>query len=136
MTYLLDTGVWLRAVNQRQTIPSGALRVLQAPRATFGLAAISLWEVGKKVQVGKLPLPKDLAGWFADALAPNLERMSAWHNPGGRLASAAVQTLMPVATAAVLGFAFLLAGQAPGAAPKPVSPPPDLPISLSAFGRG
>jgi PIN domain nuclease of toxin-antitoxin system len=49
------------------------LRVLQAPRALFGLAAISLWEVGKKVQVGKLPLPKELPLWFADALAPNLQ---------------------------------------------------------------
>jgi PIN domain nuclease of toxin-antitoxin system len=71
--YLLDTGVWLRAVNQPQTIPSGPLRLLQTPREIFGLAAISLWEIGKKVQIGKLPLPKDLAGWFADALAPNIE---------------------------------------------------------------
>ena len=73
MKYLLDTGVWLRAVNEAQTIPTSALRLLQAPREMYGLAAISLWEVGKKVQSGKLPLPKDLPGWFADALAPNLE---------------------------------------------------------------
>lgn len=73
MKYVLDTGVWLRAVNQPTTIPTDALRVLRAPREMFGLAAISLWEIGKKVQVGKLRLPKDLAGWFADALAPNLE---------------------------------------------------------------
>jgi PIN domain nuclease of toxin-antitoxin system len=71
--YLLDTGVWIRAVNQPQTIPAAVLRLLQAPREFFGLAAISLWEVGKKVQLGKLPLPKDLPLWFADALAPNLE---------------------------------------------------------------
>lgn len=73
MKYLLDTGVWLRAVNRPHTIPRRVLRVLQTPRETFALAAISLWEVGKKVQVGKLALPKDLAGWFADALAPNIE---------------------------------------------------------------
>ena len=49
------------------------MRVLQAPRALFGLAAISLWEVGKKAQVGKLPLPKEICPCgFADALAPNL----------------------------------------------------------------
>ena len=71
--YLLDTGVWLRAVNEAQTIPGGVLRLLKAPREMYGLAAISLWEVGKKVQSGKLPLPKDLPGWFADALAPNIE---------------------------------------------------------------
>ena len=73
MRYLLDTGVWLRAVNQPQTIPPAHLRLLQTPREIFGLAAISLWEIGKKVQIGKLHLPKDLPGWFADALAPNID---------------------------------------------------------------
>lgn len=73
MKHLLDTGVWLRAVNQPQTIPADALRVLGTPREMFGLAAISLWEVGKKVQIGKLSLPKDLQAWFTDALAPNIE---------------------------------------------------------------
>ena len=76
MRHLLDTGVWLRAVNQPQTIPAGALRLLQTPREMFGLAAISLWEVGKKVWAGKLPLPKDLPAWFADALAANIELLA------------------------------------------------------------
>ena len=71
--YLLDTGVWLRAVNEPQTIPAGTLHLLDRTHETYGLAAISLWEVGKKVQIGKLILPKDLSGWFADALAPNIE---------------------------------------------------------------
>lgn len=73
MKHLLDTGVWIRAVNQPHTITPAVLRVLLAPHEMFGLAAISLWEVGKKVQVGKLPLPKDLPLWFAAALAPNLQ---------------------------------------------------------------
>ena len=73
MKYLLDTGAWLRAVSRAHTIPARVLRMLRDPHETFGLAAISLWEIGKKVQVGKLSLPKDLAAWFADALAPNLE---------------------------------------------------------------
>ena len=73
MRHLLDTGVWLRAVNEPQTIPPRALRLLQMPREMYGLAAISLWEVGKKVQCGKLHLPKDLPAWLADALAPNIE---------------------------------------------------------------
>ena len=55
------------------TIPTRVLRVLQAPRETFGLAAISIWEVGKKVQIGKLSLPKDPPGWFGHALTPNIE---------------------------------------------------------------
>lgn len=73
MTHLLDTGVWVRAVNQPSTLPAAVLRLLQKPRTTFGLAAISIWEVGKKVQIGRLPLPKELPLWFADALAPNLD---------------------------------------------------------------
>ena len=73
MKYLLDTGVWLRAVNEPQTIPADTFRLLHTPREMFGLAAISLWEVAKKVQIGKLLLPKDLAAWFADALAPNVD---------------------------------------------------------------
>jgi PIN domain nuclease of toxin-antitoxin system len=64
--------VWLRAVS-RAAHRARARRLLEAPRQTFGLATISIWEVGKKVQIGKLALPKDLAAWFADALAPNIE---------------------------------------------------------------
>jgi PIN domain nuclease of toxin-antitoxin system len=71
--YLLDTGTWLRAVSRADTIPTRVLRLLRDPHEIFGVAAISLWEIGKKVQVGKLSLPKDLAAWCADALAPNLE---------------------------------------------------------------
>ena len=73
MTHLLDTGVWVRAVNQPQSIPAAVLRILQAPRGLFGLAAISLWEIGKKVQMGRLALPKELPLWLADALSGNLQ---------------------------------------------------------------
>ena len=71
--YLLDTGVWLRAVNEFQSIPPKVLGLLTAPKEMYGLAEISVWEVGKKVQSNKLALPKDLPGWFADALAPNID---------------------------------------------------------------
>src|SRR5260221_6243051 len=72
VTYLLDTGVWLRSVSRAHTIPSGVLSIVKKADELFGLPAISLWEIGKKVQAGKLHLPKDLSGWFADALTPNL----------------------------------------------------------------
>jgi len=72
VTYLLDTGVWLRSVSREHTIPPDVLAILKMREELFALPAISLWEIGKKVQVGKLPLPKDLPGWFADALTPNL----------------------------------------------------------------
>lgn len=69
---MLDIGVWLRGVNQVETIPTETMTILRRREVAFGLSAISLWEVGKKVQIGKLKLPKDLAGWFADALAPDV----------------------------------------------------------------
>lgn len=72
VNYLLDTSAWLRGVNQEYTVPSATLSLLRKRDELFGLAAISLWEVGKKVQSGKLPLPKDLPAWFSHALAPNI----------------------------------------------------------------
>ena len=73
MRYLLDTGVWIRAVNEPDSVPASVLRLLKTPREIYGLAAISLWEVGKKVQLKKLMLPKELSGWLRDALASNIE---------------------------------------------------------------
>jgi PIN domain nuclease of toxin-antitoxin system len=70
--FLLDTGVWLRSVSREQTLPQDILAIVKKPGESFALPAISLWEIGKKVQAGKLPLPKELSGWFADALSPNL----------------------------------------------------------------
>lgn len=68
MTYILDTGVWLRSVINPETIPGPERRILTAAGTTFGLSAYSLWEVAKKAQKGKLALPKELSSWFEDAL--------------------------------------------------------------------
>lgn len=68
MTYLLDTSVLIRAALAPNTIPSAELKILGAANAVFGLCAYSLWEVGKKVQKGKLVLPNDLAAWFDNVL--------------------------------------------------------------------
>ncbi len=72
MTHVLDTGVWLRGFAEPETVPEGEREFLSEAGELFGLSAISLWEVGKKHQKGKLPLPKELAAWFADALGANL----------------------------------------------------------------
>jgi PIN domain nuclease of toxin-antitoxin system len=72
MSELLDTGVWLRAVAQPNTIPAPILRYLRRDDASFCISAISLWEVGKKVQIGKLQLGADLADWFKLALTKNI----------------------------------------------------------------
>ena len=73
MTYLLDTSVWVRAANAQATLPPRALNILETPGEVFGLSAISLWEVAKKVQRGKLRLPKRIENWFEDALAANIQ---------------------------------------------------------------
>jgi PIN domain nuclease of toxin-antitoxin system len=64
--------VWLRGVNQMETIPHEVLALLQRREATFGLSAISLWEIGKKVQIGKLKLPKALASTWTTPIPPRL----------------------------------------------------------------
>ena len=68
MTYVLDTGVWIRGALESHTIPATELKILGATGAVFGLSAYSLWEVGKKVQKGKLTLPRDLPAWFEEVL--------------------------------------------------------------------
>ena len=68
MTYVLDTGVWIRGALEPHTLPAAELKILGATGEVFGLSAYSLWEVGKKVQKGKLILPKDLPAWFDDVL--------------------------------------------------------------------
>ena len=73
MKFLLDTSVWLRAVNQPDSIPKPIRSLLEDTGELFGLSAISLWEVGKKHQIGKLPLPVSLEGWFKLAITSRLE---------------------------------------------------------------
>ena len=47
-------------------------QILVLQDAAFGLSAISLWEVGKKNQIGKLPLKKDLGTWLKEAVAAHI----------------------------------------------------------------
>jgi PIN domain nuclease of toxin-antitoxin system len=71
--YLLDTSVWVRGYFEPDTIPDQPRRVLASSTETFGLSAISLWEVGKKHQLGKLPLDRDLGTWFRHAITANVD---------------------------------------------------------------
>ena len=41
-----------------ETVPDDVRQILDLRNSQFGLSAISLWEVGKKNQIGKLPLKK------------------------------------------------------------------------------
>lgn len=75
MKYLLDTGVWLRAYSAPATVPGPELELLRTKGQQFGLSAISLWEVGKKHQLGKLPLPRPLHDWLVHALGDNVQTL-------------------------------------------------------------
>ena len=72
MMYLLDTSVWFRAASEPETVPDDLRKILDCRAAQFGLSAISLWEVGKKHQIGKLPLRKDLGVWLEEAVSNHI----------------------------------------------------------------
>jgi PIN domain nuclease of toxin-antitoxin system len=74
--FLLDTSVWLRGATEPETLPDEAREILGAKGEIFGLSAISLWEVGKKHQLGRLDLKKDLAVWLKEAVASHIQLMA------------------------------------------------------------
>ncbi len=71
--YLLDTSVWLRGASESETLPTELQEILDAKAEQFGLSAISLWEVGKKHQIGKLELRKGLGTWLREAVSAHVE---------------------------------------------------------------
>jgi PIN domain nuclease of toxin-antitoxin system len=73
VTYLLDTNVWLRGITEPASLPEEIRRVLEKRDAQFGLSAISLWEVGKKHQIGKLELKKELGAWLSEAVSSQIQ---------------------------------------------------------------
>jgi len=73
MKLLLDTSVWLRATIEPQSLPDHIRGVLSRRESIFGLCAISLWEVAKKVQIGKLTLRTDLLAWLEGATPSHIQ---------------------------------------------------------------
>jgi len=72
VTFLLDTNVWLRGAAEADKLPGEIRELLDERDAQFGLSAISLWEVGKKHQIGKLDLKKELGAWLKEAVASHI----------------------------------------------------------------
>jgi len=70
VSLLLDTNAWLYTVDRPGALPDATLELLSS-RDVFYLSAISLWEVAKKHQLGKLRLSVPLTNYFkpADRLA-------------------------------------------------------------------
>ena len=72
MTFLLDTNVWIFGYLNSAALPDEVREILAEKDAQFGLSAISLWEVGKKHQIGKLQLHQALGAWLKGATAANI----------------------------------------------------------------
>ena len=72
MTLLLDTNAWVMGYLDSGALPEEVRTVLGKRDASFGLSAISLWEVGKKHQIGKLELKQSLATWLKGAVGAHI----------------------------------------------------------------
>jgi PIN domain nuclease of toxin-antitoxin system len=70
--YLLDTSAWLRSALNPDTLPRFVTELVANPDETIGVSIFTLWEVAKKNQKGKLPLPMDLAEWLKAAVPQNV----------------------------------------------------------------
>lgn len=68
MRYLLDSSVWLMSALREQVLPDEIQKIAGDPDEALGLSIFSVWEVAKKHQQGKLPLPMDLTAWLKAAV--------------------------------------------------------------------
>ncbi|MFH0953556.1 MAG: type II toxin-antitoxin system VapC family toxin [Verrucomicrobiota bacterium] len=72
MKYVLDTHAWFWALTEPGRIPASVRKALENPRnAPHGLSAISVWELAKLVQKGRIRLTIPLSDWMARALDPD-----------------------------------------------------------------
>jgi PIN domain nuclease of toxin-antitoxin system len=71
--YLLDTSVWIWSASNPEKLSRRAAAALGEPDAIFGLCAISLWEVAKKVEKGKLQLDRPVLDWIHAALPDSVQ---------------------------------------------------------------
>jgi PIN domain nuclease of toxin-antitoxin system len=73
MKYLLDTSVWIWANGDIKKLSRRASELLKNPDSSFYLSAISIWEVAKKVQKGKLELDRPVLDWIKNALPETVQ---------------------------------------------------------------
>jgi PIN domain nuclease of toxin-antitoxin system len=66
---VLDTHILIWWVNQSDRLPERTLEHLENEPDALGISAISLWEIAKLVQVGRLQLSLPVEDWLEQALA-------------------------------------------------------------------
>lgn len=59
MKLLLDTHVFLFAINEPERLSPKVETLLRDPKVPRWLSAVALWEIAVKIQIGKLDLPRD-----------------------------------------------------------------------------
>ena len=69
MSSLLDKSVWFWMLEVPEKIPIRAISILRAAsNLPFGLSAISMWEVAKQVEKGRIRLTVPVYEWMEKAL--------------------------------------------------------------------
>ena len=89
MKLLLDTHVWLWWNTEPERLAANARRQIGDVRNEVFLSAASVWEMGVKRRLGKLPLPDSVGSYVARRLAADVVRAL----PVGVDHAAAVETL-------------------------------------------
>lgn len=76
MRYILDTHVWIWAMDAPDSLPAAVRSELSNPvNFPFGLSAISVWEASRKESIGKLRLSSPIRQWFAAAIRDPFVRL-------------------------------------------------------------
>lgn len=66
---VLDTHIFVWWVNESERLPKRHLERIESETDGLGVSAISLWEISKLVQLGRLELETPLEEWLDLALA-------------------------------------------------------------------
>src|SRR5260221_7884505 len=69
MRLLLDTHTLLWWLADDEALSAAARRLIERSSNTLLVSAASVWEIGTKVRLGKLPRAEDLAADFPDYMA-------------------------------------------------------------------
>ncbi|HET7512399.1 MAG TPA: type II toxin-antitoxin system VapC family toxin [Chthoniobacterales bacterium] len=71
MRYLFDTHAWYWAMTEPERFPARSRRLLKtAPEQPIGLSTISVWELCKMVESGRVRLDLPLLDWIGASLDP------------------------------------------------------------------
>ncbi|MEA3308893.1 MAG: type II toxin-antitoxin system VapC family toxin [Chloroflexota bacterium] len=67
---ILDTHIWIWWVHNTEQLSNSQKETIAANElAEIGISAISLWEIAKLVEYGRLELPCSIDAWFEKAIS-------------------------------------------------------------------